>query len=99
VRDHFKNYISNRYFKTLSEPTAAITKTERKHFEAVQRPRSGKLEFLAENDDAVKALAPYMAVKNNNRGGKHKKAGSELWNSLGEDEQARWQRAAALKAR
>ena len=97
MQTQFKNYIQNSYFKTpeASESTSA----ELKHFRAAQRPRSGKTHFLEENDNAVKALAQHMVVRNGNGGGRHRKAGSELWNSLGEDGQAQWKRVAALQAR
>jgi hypothetical protein len=93
----FKNYIQNSYFKTPG--AGESTNAEPKPFRGTQRPRSGKSHFLEENDDAVKALAPHMLVRNDNGGGKHKKAGSELWKSLGEIGQAQWERVAALKAR
>jgi hypothetical protein len=47
----------------------------------------------------VRSLSRQVEAKNNNAGGRHRKAGSELWNSLGEDEQAHWQRVATQKAR
>jgi hypothetical protein len=97
VQTQFKNYIQNSYFKTseAGEPTNAGLK----HSRGTQRPRSGKSHFLEENDGAVKALAQHMVVRNDNGGGRHRKAGSELWKSLGEDGQAQWKRVAALKAK
>ena len=97
----FKNFISNTYLKKLeaTSPTSSQTTVERKHFQAAQRQTTGKSVFLEENDDAVRELAPHMDVKNNNPGAKHKKAGTELWNSLGVEGRARWQRAAELRAR
>jgi hypothetical protein len=57
------------------------------------------VDFLEENEDAVRALARNTVVKNNNGGGKHRRAGSELWDLLGFEGQAHWQCIAALKAR
>jgi hypothetical protein len=101
VQTQFKNFLQNKYFKgsEVSTPTGAETTAEWKLFQTGQRPRSGKSDFLEENADAVKALAQQMEVKRGNAGGRHRKAGSDLWKSLGEDEQACWQRVAALKAR
>jgi hypothetical protein len=90
VQTQFKNYIQNSYFKL---PEARELKMPE------VKVRSGKSHFLEENDDAVKALASHVVVKNGNGGGRHKKAGTKLWNSLGEDGQAQWKRVAALSAK